>query len=453
MKKYLKYKRTGIEWLGEIPEHWTVKKFGSVSYMKGRIGWQNLRSSEFVNQGPFLITGMNFKDGEINWEEVYHITQERYYEAPEIQLRDHDVLMTKDGTIGKLLYLDRLPGPCSLNSHLLVFRPLNNSYYPKYLYYQLQSQGFLQYVELTKTGTTFYGITQESVSNFKLILPEISEQIIISNYLDYRLGLLNSILAKKQSLITLLKEERTAIINHAVTKGIDPKAKMKPSGVEWIGEIPKHWELKRLKYLGNIKYGLGQPPKQKDGGLPIIRATNVKRGKISEDDLVFVDPDDIPYERDPVLKEDDIIVVRSGAYTADSAIIPAKYDGAITGYDMVVRCVNANSKFIANSLLSEYVLERQLIPESLRAAQPHLNREELGETIIALPPQSEQVEIVEHLMNTMNKIDDSVNKIHLEINLLKEYKTSLINEVVTGKICVLDDVEISQKKNAVLMKD
>src|SRR5690606_31781853 len=120
-----------------------------ICYMKGRIGWQGLKNSEFSDDKnlPYLITGMNFKDGAIRWDEVYHVSEERYNQAAEIQLREGDVLMTKDGTIGKLLFVDYLPGKTTLNSHLLVLRPLKNGFIPKYLYYQLQSVNFHGHIE------------------------------------------------------------------------------------------------------------------------------------------------------------------------------------------------------------------------------------------------------------------------------------------------------------------
>ena len=113
MTAYPAYKDSGIEWLGEILAEWKTRKLKAICYMKGRIGWQGLKQSEFTDEGPYLITGMNFKDGIIRWNEVYHITEERYNEAHEIQLQEGDVLITKDGTIGKLLYVDHLPGKAS----------------------------------------------------------------------------------------------------------------------------------------------------------------------------------------------------------------------------------------------------------------------------------------------------------------------------------------------------
>ena len=129
--------------------------------------------------------------------------------------------------------------------------------------------------------------------------------------------------------------------------------------------------------------------------------------------------------------------MRSGAYTADSAIIPKEYEGAITGYDMVVRVINADSIFISYCLLSNYVLINQLYLHRLRAAQAHLNKEELGETLLLLPPSQEQQSIVRHIETSTQKIDATTSKIEKEIELLQEYRMALISEVVTGKIKVL----------------
>jgi type I restriction enzyme S subunit len=173
---------------GSIPADWDVKPFKLVSTMSGRIGWQGLKQDEFTESpdDPFLITGMNFKDGKIRWDEVYHIPEKRYLEAPPIQLRVNDILMTKDGTIGKLLYVDVIPYPekASLNSHLLVFRPIGGQYEPRFLFYQLGSPTFAQHVELHKSGSTFYGLTQDATGKYPVILPSVSEQTAIADVLS-----------------------------------------------------------------------------------------------------------------------------------------------------------------------------------------------------------------------------------------------------------------------------
>jgi type I restriction enzyme S subunit len=198
---------TGRTRLPGFHDQWVEASFTEVSTMKGRIGWQGLTQEEFTSDArqPFLITGMNFKDGAINWNEVYHVSEERYAVAPEIQLHPDDVLMTKDGTIGKLLYVESIPNPgkATLNSHLLVFRPRNNAYVPRYLYYQLASPRFAKHIELHKSGTTFFGISQESVGKYQVLLPSIAEQVAISAALsdvDSEIDAIQARLAKAQSV-------------------------------------------------------------------------------------------------------------------------------------------------------------------------------------------------------------------------------------------------------------
>lgn len=184
-----------------------VRLLKEVSSLKGRIGWQGLKQTEFTTNEdePFLITGMNFKDGAIRWNEVYHISEERYEMATDIQLRTHDVLMTKDGTIGKVLYIDMIPHPekASLNSHLLLFRPIKDSYSPKYLYYQLCSKRFKQFIDESKSGTTFFGLSQEAVGNYPVLLPPMEKQVNIASVLsdmDSEITSLEEKLAKTRQL-------------------------------------------------------------------------------------------------------------------------------------------------------------------------------------------------------------------------------------------------------------
>jgi type I restriction enzyme S subunit len=215
---------------------------------------------------------------------------------------------------------------------------------------------------------------------------------------------------------------------------------MKDSGVDWLGEIPANWEALALKRASSIRYGLGEPPPLLADGLPFVRATNVARGRIVDPDMQFVDPTEVPWHRNPALRTGDIIVVRSGAYTGDSAIIPENYNGAIAGYDMIVRVRQGQPKFLAWALLSRYVLESQIELASLRAAQPHLNAEELGAVSILLPPYSEQCAIVAFLDKETARIDALVAKVREAIDRLKELRTALISAAVTGKIDVRQEV-------------
>ncbi len=205
----------------------------------------------------------------------------------------------------------------------------------------------------------------------------------------------------------------------------------KDSAIAWLGDVPEHWEERRIKEVGAIKYGLSQPPKYLEEGLPLIRATNIERGKLVDKGLVFISPDDVPYERNPVLRENDILVVRSGAYTADSAIVPKKYDGAIAGFDMVLRPCKIHAKYLSYTLLSNYVLKDQLILSSFRAAQPHLNKEELGTALIAIPPLAEQKSIATYLDTKTAQCDRKIDLLTQKATQYGKLKQSLINETVT----------------------
>ena len=307
---------------------------------------------------------------------------------------------------------------------------------PKFAGYTLDCPAAQTQKSLMGRGITIMHIYSSQLKYLWLPLPPLPEQAAIVRYLDHADRRIRRYINGKERLIALLEEEKQAIINQAVTRGLDPNVPLKPSGVQWLGDVPAHWELRRLKSVGRIRYGLGQPPPESPTGLPLIRATNVSRGRIVEKDLLYVDPKEIPVGRDAFLREKEIIVVRSGAYTADSAIVPKAYAGSVTGYDMVVTVTEAIPEFIAVALLSEYLRDDQLVVASSRAAQPHLNAEELGTSVVLLPPLSEQSAIVSHIDQATARIGAAIDHTRRQIELLREYRTRLISDVVTGKLDV-----------------
>ena len=199
--------------------------------------------------------------------------------------------------------------------------------------------------------------------------------------------------------------------------------------------------------MADIRYGLGQPPAELSSGVAMIRATDIDAGTIRTDALLRVDPEELPRDRNPYLKSGEIIVVRSGAYTGDSAIIPAALEGAVAGYDMVVTVTRASPRFIAYCLLSRYVLEGQLLLLTLRAAQPHLNAEELGSVLLALPPtRMEQEAIADYLDAKLGEVKKIVTGIEAQIATLTAYRKSLIHECVTGQRRITEtDVRKAEK--------
>ena len=276
----------------------------------------------------------------------------------------------------------------------------------------------------------------ENFSQVSLLKIPNDEQQKIAQFLDHETAKIDTLIEKQQQLIELLKEKRQAIISHAVTKGLNPNAPMKDSGVEWLGDVPEGWEIVPLKHLADIKYGIGEPPKYTEEGVALIRATNIRSGRISNINLVFVNPIDIPSNRIVWLEDGDIIVVRSGAGTGDSSIIPKEYEGSIAGFDMVVKPLKCLPAFLAHALLSNYVRDNQIDLEKTRAAQPHLNAEELGACFVLVPLENEQNEIVNFLNKKTVQFDALISKAQQAIELMQERRTALISAAVTGKIDV-----------------
>jgi type I restriction enzyme, S subunit len=170
--------------IGRIPRSWEIKTTIETLYMKGRIGWKGLKKDEFTKEGPYLITGVHFVGNRIDWKNCFHITEERYIESPEIMVRNEDILLTKDGTIGKVAYIENLEGKASLNSHLLLLRPEIKNLLPKYLYYIFISSFFKKFINSVKTGSTLVGLSQTNFGKFEYLLPPFQEQQKIASILS-----------------------------------------------------------------------------------------------------------------------------------------------------------------------------------------------------------------------------------------------------------------------------
>lgn len=213
-----KMKNSGIEWIGDIPEGWGVNKVGNNTYVKGRIGWKGLKSEDFLDEGPYLVTGTDFnKDGTINWANIYHVSNERYDEDPFIQLKDNDVLITKDGTIGKVVYVGNLLGKTCLNSGIFLTRPTNGQYISRYFFWVLNSNVFKVFVYFNSNGATIQHLYQNVFINFKFPLPPLKEQEQIVAYLDEKTSIIDKSISIEERRIGLLKEYRQSIISQVVT--------------------------------------------------------------------------------------------------------------------------------------------------------------------------------------------------------------------------------------------
>ena len=431
LKPYPTMKESGVEWLREVPSHWTLLP-GRACYRKKKVPNKGLMETTVLSlsYGHIVVKPPEKLHGLVPASfETYQIV-----EPGDIIVRPTDLQndwnslrfgLSRDRGVITSAYMCLCTEEVVTRSygHLLL-----HTYDLKKVFYGLGS-GLRQNLDWF------------DFKYLPCIVPPLSEQSAIVRYLDHADRRIRRYIRAKQKLIKLLKEQKQAIIHQAVTGQVDvrtgrPYPAYKPSGVEWLGDVPENWEKRRLKSISRIRYGLGQPPRELSDGLPLIRATNVDHGRIVEKDLVYVDALDVPKSRDAFLSKKEIIVVRSGAYTADSAIIPEAYEGAVAGYDMIVTVSGAQPEFIAIALLSNYVRDDQLIISSTRSAQPHINAEELGTAVLLLPPLDEQAAIVRYLDKATADIDIATDRARRQIDLLKEYRTRLIADVVTGKLDV-----------------
>lgn len=217
LKENTLMKDSNIKWIGYIPQECNVIRLKDCSYLKGRIGWQGLTSDEFIDEGPFCVTGTDFINGDINWDTCYHISKERYDMDYNIQLKKGDLLITKDGTIGKLARINNLPGLACLNSHLLIIRPLNNKFTNNYLYYVLSSGIFEYYTGYNQTGSTMESLSQEKIGNFSFPIYDIDEQERIAKYLDLTCFKIDNMINKKQKQLNNLEKYKQSLIYEYVT--------------------------------------------------------------------------------------------------------------------------------------------------------------------------------------------------------------------------------------------
>jgi len=315
-----------------------------------------------------------------------------------------------------------------------VVQPIASKLQPEFAYYALISEAGRQHFEATAKGVGYPAVDDKDFNSFPVPLPPLSEQERIAAYLNASCAAIDAAVAAKRQQIELLAALGSSILSSTLTTGIGDLASVRETGSSVVPQIPKAWTLKRLKSVASVRYGLGQPPAQLASGVAMIRATDLHAGHISVDSLMRVDPQDLPIDRNPFLTSGEIIVVRSGAYTGDSAIVPPELEGCVAGYDMVVTVQRASPRFVAYCLLSRYVLQGQILLMTLRAAQPHLNAEQLGSVVLALPPErAVQDAIVTYLDRRLVEVANVSQVIRRQIETLLCYRKSLIHECVIGQ--------------------
>lgn len=421
------YRETNIHWIGEIPKHWKTTKIKYTTYVKGRIGWQGLKSDEFIEEGPYLVTGTDFVEGKVKWDSCYHISEERYNEAPPIQLKEDDLLITKDGTIGKVAIVKDLPYKAILNSGIFVTR--SEKYLVEYMYWILNSPIFDKYIKYFETGSTIKHLYQETFENFSYPLPPKSEQTSIVEYLKDKIGIIDNLITKKIKIIDLLEQQRQSIITEAVTKGLNPNGRMKDSGVEWIGEVPENWSIMQFRRITNLQQGLQIAQEERFYEPASNRMEYITVRSLHYKDHVT------EYVENPssrvVCNKGEVLLARTGA----TGLVVTNVEGVFHNNFFKV---NFDVTKITKEFLVFY-LKQKLIQEHFQLVAgtttiPDLNHGAFYDTVVLLPSIEEQNEIVTFLNSELLKYEQLITKNKLFLEKLKEYRQSLIYEAVTGKI-------------------
>lgn len=431
-------KQTGIQWIGEIPSDWNTKRIKYMANLKGRIGWQGLTSDEYQDEGAYLITGVDFADGGIDWENCVHVPMKRWEEAKDIQIQNGDLLITKDGTIGKVAIVSDMPGETSLNSGVLRIMPIEG-YSRRFLYWVIKSDEFWNWFNFRNAGnSTIIHLYQGDFAEFLYAFPNYDEQESIADFLDAHCGKLDGIISDLEKQIETLKAYKKSLITETVTKGLDKNAPMKDSGVDWIGNIPTHWEAKRLKYLGTARNGLTYDPADIDeteNGTLVLRSSNIQNEELSLDDTLYVSNVQIP--REIILQENDILLCsRNGSRSLIGKCILIDKRTVGETYDAFM-CVfrSEHNRFLHYVFLSD--LFNYYLPTFLTSTVNQLTNQNLYNMIVPITfDKKEQHEIIEFLDEKCSLIDNILKSKVEELEKVKASKASLIFEYVTGKKCV-----------------
>jgi type I restriction enzyme S subunit len=438
MKKYDSYKDSGIEWIGEIPSHWNISKLKFVCKIFNGDSLKDeekeLYSQKIENAIPYVSTkDIDVHTSKINYKNGLSIPVDhsKYKIAP----KNSFLMCIEGGSAGRKY--SHLEKDVFFVNKLACFetKTQNN----KFLYYYSQSPLFQLQFQNSLSGL-IGGVAISQIRNFSAIIPIPNEQIAIANYLDQKTTQIEHLIAKKEQFIKLLEEERVAVINQAVTKGLDPNVSMKDSGIEWLGEIPEHWESYRIDWVANIVRG--NTGFRKDELLDSGEYVALQYGKTYKVDIVdnsfnfFVNSEF--YKESQIVSKGDTILISTSETIEDLGHV-CYYDndniGLLGGEQILLQ---PNRDVLYEKYLFQYArqfsLELKKYAKGLKVFR--FNTSDLKQLFIAIPSIEEQVKIADFIEGEIIKIDALNHRVSKEIELLKEYKTALISEVVTGKVDV-----------------
>ena len=438
MQRYEAYKDSGVEWIGEIPAGWKTSKVRYLARCLNGDRGENYPSGEdMVDEGIAFVTTESIHGLRVDFRKVKRITKERYETLGGVKLAIGDIVYCLRGSVGLCsINFDEEAG--TVASSLMVIRPIDCN--ASWLLYAQNSEIAKAQLNEVMNGTCAANLSAESASRFILPLPPLPEQQFIADYLDAKTAEIDSIASQTERSIELLREYRKSVISEAVTKGLDPDAPMKDSGVEWIGEIPAGWSLVKLGVVAT-KIGSGKTPRgganvYHDEGITFLRSQNIYDTGLRLDDVAYISEEvDEEMSATRVFKGDVLLNITGGSI------------GRCCTYDLEAHAnVNQHVCIIRPS--------GKALPKWIRyfwnsnpgrttvdihqsgANREGLNFEQIASARIPLPSVNEQTKIVLYIDAKTAEIDSLIADKQRQVQLLREYRKSLISEAVTGKFKV-----------------
>ncbi|HED5354007.1 TPA: restriction endonuclease subunit S [Campylobacter jejuni] len=418
------FKESGIEWLGEIPEHWEVVK-GSFLFSNKKELNSNFQCKTRL---ALTLSGVIEKDMEQN------------FGLNPLDFRTYQIFNCDD-LVFKLIDLDNVntsrvgyvykKGIMSSAYIRLIPKEISYSKYFYYFYYSLYVKQIFNNIGTGVRST----LNADELLSIKIPLPPLKEQEQIANFLDEKCKKIANFIEKKEKLITLLKEQKQALINETITKGLDKNVNFKDSGIEHLGEIPQHWRIVKLKYVAFTNIGLVYTPddiiENPDEGYPVLRANNIQNGKIDYQDLIYIKSKQIGKKQ--IISSGDLLMcVRNGSENLLGKT--AKIQDGYFSFGAFTAIIKSQFNDYFYWIFQTNMLRKSIASFSASNGIGQISQDDIKNFIISFPPLKEQEQIAKFLDEKCEKIDLLIEKTKKQIKLIKEYKTILINQAVCGRI-------------------
>lgn len=437
-KKYESYKPSGVEFIGDIPEHWEVRK---LKFLANLYTGNSIANKENYlddqNAYAYIATkDINITNQQINYQNGIFIKKnDNSFKTVD----KNSILLCVEGANAGKKFAFTNKKVCFGNK-LSVIKNIDENVYNKYVFYFIQSQIFKKDFFSALNGM-IGGVSVNVIKNFNITLPEKYEQEKIAQFLDTKSKEIKEFIAEKQKQISLLEEQKEAIINKAVTKGLDETVEFKESGLEWIGSIPKHWDIKRLQFLGQLQNGINIGAEFFGSGYPFVSYVDVNKNISLPLSVKGLVQSSIADRKNYSVLAGDVLFTRTSETIEEigfaSTCLYSIKDATFAGFLIRFRPYEN----ILDGSFSRYYFRSQIHRGFFTKEMNIVTRASLSQGLLKLlptllPSLTEQNEIAQYLDKELCKVDEIIYQIQREIDLIQEYKISLISEVVTGQIDV-----------------